>query len=582
MSDSSKPVSRRDLLTGAAAATLGAGALGACQASPGRQWDQAVDIVVVGSGAAAATAAVIASDNGDSVLMLEKASTVGGTAAKSAGVLWVPDNFTLRERGIEDLRDDCLRYMARFAYPERYDVNSPTLGVSPGEFSLLEAFYDNASPAMDRLRDAGALNLAEWRMFALDRPATDYLDNVPENKVPAGRALGPVDAEGKMGLGTLLMEQLHAAINARDIPVLTGHRVVRVVLNGDGRVVGVEADKDGAILSVGARKAVIFGTGGYVHNPEFISKYQRTALVGACAKPDSTGDFINIGGAAGARLGNLSCAWRSQVVLDEVLVNRVLGAGVFYPPGDSMLQVNRYGMRAVNEHRNYNDRTEIHSVYNPSRAEFPNQLMFMVYDQRTAEAFAGVYPIPSKPADAPAIAGDSLADLADKLDARLAEIADQTGGLRLDPAFADKLATTVARFNGFAQAGRDDDFRRGEAAYDTEWHPVFSPMRADTDWPANDSPNITMHPLRDEGPYYAIILAAGALDTCGGPVIDAKARVLDTQDQPIPGLYGAGNCIASPSREAYYGAGHTLGHAVTFGYIAANAAHDETPAGADA
>jgi hypothetical protein len=272
----------------------------------------------------------------------------------------------------------------------------------------------------------------------------------------------------------------------------------------------------------------------------------------------------------------MSGAWRTQIVLEEALVSSVLASGVFFPPGDSMLQVNRYGIRVVNENRNYNDRTEVHGVYDPSEAEHPNQLMFMIYDQRTAEAFAGVYPLPEQPSGSPLVLeGESLDALVERIEERLAEITAQTGGFSLAPSFAANLKTTIRRYNGFARAGKDEDFHRGAAGYDSEWHQVFSPLRAESGWPANENPSITMHPLRDSGPYYAIILAAGALDTNGGPVIDSSARILNTDDEPIPGLYGAGNCIASPSREAYYGAGHTLGMALTFGYIAANAAHRE-------
>ncbi|MEE8339068.1 MAG: FAD-dependent oxidoreductase [Xanthomonadales bacterium] len=576
MGEKHQGITRRQVLAAAGALSVGAITLRTSKAESTAKWDHETDILVVGSGVGGATAAITADQNGDSVMVLEKAFITGGTSIKSAGVLWIPNNFTLREKGIEDGEEDCLKYLARYSYPEHFNPADPQLGLATGQFKLLKAFYTNASRAIDSLRRHGALKVAEWRMFQLDRSATDYLDHVPENKVPAGRALGPLKKDGTMGGGVDLMMQLGDAVKKRGIPLLINHRAKRLILNPAGRAVGLEVESGDTVVAVKARKAVIFATGGYAHNPEFVSLYQANRLWGSCAMPWSTGDFINIAGAAGARMGNMSSAWRTQVLLEEALQSSKLAAGVFFPPGDSMILVNRYGVRVVNENRNYNDRTEVHGIYDASQGEFPNQLLFMIYDQRSAEAFAGVYPIPADPADtAHVLKGDSLQGLAVRINQRLGQIAPQTGGVSLAPSFAGKLKKTINRFNGFARSGKDEDFQRGQAAYDSEWHQVFSPMRTDSGWPPNDGPSITMYPFRHEGPYFAMIYAAGALDTCGGPAIDSSARVLDTQDQPIPGLYGAGNCIGSPSGEAYWGAGHTLGLSMTFGFIAANAAHHE-------
>ena len=81
-------------------------------------------------------------------------------------------------------------------------------------------------------------------------------------------------------------------------------------------------------------------------------------------------------------------------------------------------------------------------------------------------------------------------------------------------------------------------------------------------------PNPTMHEFAGHGPYHAIILGAGALDTKGGPRIDPNGRILGTDGKPIAGLYGAGNCIAAPAGQAYWSAGATIGSALTFGYLA--------------
>jgi predicted oxidoreductase len=168
--------------------------------------------------------------------------------------------------------------------------------------------------------------------------------------------------------------------------------------------------------------------------------------------------------------------------------------------------------------------------------------------------------------------GETLGELSSAISNRLAHFAPKLGGFRLAPDFASNLEQTARRFNHFATTGVDEDFGRGTARYDLQWH---ARARGERCVAANDKPNKTMYPLAPRGPYYAVPVIKGHADTNGGPVINEKAQVLSNRNHPIPGLYGAGNCIASPSGRAYWGGGTTLGLALTFGYLAGkNAALD--------
>jgi predicted oxidoreductase len=84
-----------------------------------------------------------------------------------------------------------------------------------------------------------------------------------------------------------------------------------------------------------------------------------------------------------------------------------------------------------------------------------------------------------------------------------------------------------------------------------------------------------MAAISDKGPYYCILVCGATLDTKGGPKINDKAQIIDPQGAPIPGLYGAGNCIASPAGQAYWSGGGTIGPAMVYGYLAGlNAAQE--------
>ena len=133
--------------------------------------------------------------------------------------------------------------------------------------------------------------------------------------------------------------------------------------------------------------------------------------------------------------------------------------------------------------------------------------------------------------------------------------------LSLSPDFAARLEESVAAYNAAALAGVDSVFHRGETPIQQAWQ-----------GPSQGGPNRTMFPLRSEGPYFCVPLVAGVLDTCGGPVIGPDGAVMHSSGAPIAGLFGAGNCIASPAGQGYWGAGGTIGPALTFGFIAGRSA----------
>lgn len=570
MIDKGQGLSRRRVIAGTGAVAV-AGTLAACGktgAADSEVWDHECEVLCIGSGAAGASAAVAAVEAGAKVIVLEKMAILGGTTAKSGGVCWIFNHFLLKEQGVEDRKEDALKYAVRYGYARHYNPTSPTLGLDENRFKVIEAFYDRGSEAIDFLRGINAVQFKQFRLFQIDRPAPDYADHLPENKVPSGRCLEPAVGSGSAEGGASMATQLHKYLQAKNVPMMLETKVTRILKNAEGRVIGVEAEQDGKTIRVKAAKGVVFGTGGYSHNVELCNLHQPY-VYGSCALPGSTGDFIPLAQEAGAMMGNLSLGWRSQVVMGEALATRAVGWGAFVLPGDSMILVNKYGKRVVNEKRDYNDRAQSHFPYDPAHEEYPNHVQLMLFDERSLDAFGGAFPFPAPNGSMPhMVKGATWEELAAAVDAQLEGWENRTGGARLSADFTRTVKETVARFNDYAKAGEDPEFDRGKFLYDREWHLLFSSRRAGTAFPENPYPNKVMHPFSDTGPYYCIVLGPGTLDTAGGPQVNENAQVLSASGKPIEGLYGAGNCIASPTGQAYLGAGGTIGPAVTFGYIA--------------
>lgn len=524
-------------------------------------WDIEADLVVVGGSLAGFTTALYAHELGASVVVLEKASRIGGTARKAVGGMWVPNNRFMQEAGVADHKEDALAYLARMARPLLFDRQDPFLGLAPWEYQLFEAFCDNADQAFRALEALGV-------EVEQDPAFPDYHMHLPGVNAPRGRELFPRNPDGTRGNGESFMARMAERAAERRIAVQLQHRVVGVILDEDGRVAGVRVQTEDREIAVRGAKGIVFCSGGFTHNEEMRRYYLGGRVVGGCAVFTNEGDFHRIAQHLGIPLVHMDAAYLAPLVLEKMINRDPEMTGVFAVPADSLIMVNRFGRRTVNEKAPPQDRAVQMLAWDPHDADHPNFLMFAIWDQRAAEQFSGTVLggfIPGPDNDAShIIRADTLDGLAVALDERLEHLGDGARNIRLHSGFAGALGETIERFNGFACGGIDHDFRRGETPIELTFH---GPAAED-----NRYPNGTMFPIADEGPYYATVLAPGTLDTKGGPRVNTAGQVLDAHGQPVPGLYAVGNSTAAPTGQSYVTGGITFGPIVTFSYLTARAA----------
>jgi 3-oxosteroid 1-dehydrogenase len=543
------------------------------------------DVVVIGSGASGMTAALTAAKRGLSCVVVEKAPTFGGSAARSGAGVWIPNNEVILAAGVPDTPALAAEYLAAvvgsdtpLARQQSFLQHGPAMisfvmANSPLRFRWMEGYSDYYPELPGGMPNGRSMEPDQIDGHILGAELANL--NPPYLATPAGLvvfsadykwlALSLVNAKGAavaaeclargtaaallgqkpLTMGQALAAGLRAGLLSANVPVWLNTPLVDLNIES-GAVTGALVSQNGAQGLVKARHGVIVGSGGFEHNAAMRAQYQQQPIgtswtVGA---KENTGDGIQAGQRAGAALALMDDAWWGPAVPlpDQAyfcLSERTL-------PGS--LIINAGGARFVNEGAPYSD--VVHVMYQKNAAA-PDIPAWMIVDQNYRNRYlfrdvAPVLPFPDAWYTAGAVYKAATLDL----------LAGQIGV----PAAA--LRSTVSRFNGFALTGNDTDFHRGVSFYD---HYYTDPAVV---------PNSCLAPLW-EPPFYALKIVPGDLGTKGGMVTDARARVLTADGTAIPGLYAAGNASAAVMGHSYAGSGSTIGPAMTFGYVAANDIADQ-------
>nr|CAD6615202.1 FAD-binding protein [Rhizobium sp. Khangiran2] len=548
-----------------------------------------VDLIVLGTGAAGLTAALTATLEGLSVVVLEAAPVVGGTTARSSGTAWIPDNRLMRAAGFAPDAEAARAYLSALIR----DADAQ---------EAWQVFLTHAPKMQADLEDRAEI------LFRPYRSAADYRSNL-EGAASGGRALEPIEFDGRrldnwfdrlaepmreltilggmmitraeaqrlihaerspaamleglklllrhlrdrlcfrrgtrLVMGNALVARLLHATLIRGGLVFTNAHVREIKLT-QGRVAGVGGVYGERPFSLAARAGVVLAGGGFPADPEMTSRYLPTLAPGhSPASPFARGTTIGLGIKAGGQMGpdlGLNALW-----FPSSLWARPDGGLAVYPhialdrakPGSII--IDQAGERFANEASSYHDFCAAMFRHGPAACP-----AWMVVGRDFIRRYGLGVIRPRTASLNPFLRSGYLKTGNDP-----EELARE---LHLPPG---SLSRSIAKFNECVREGQDAGFRRGESAYE----------RANGD----ASRGFANPCLGEVGPgrLYAVALWPTPLATARGLLCGSSGEVLDNEGDAIPGLYAAGNDMQSVFGGEYPGAGAQIGPAMTFGWAAA-------------
>ena len=541
-----------------------------------------VDVLVVGSGAGALTAAITAHDHGGNVLVVEKSDMYGGTSATSGGGIWIPCNHLMEKHGQTDSPQAALSYL------------KACIGDKVTE-TRLQAYVDNAPKMLKYMEDKSDVRFVAtpyadyltekegskdgWRTLdpvpmSATKLGKSFFDMRPphpqttfggftitvnEAKTIITRAKGwkmimtklmlsyrldiPMRMKSKrhrrLCLGNALVGRCLTSVFKRKIPIWR-ESPLKSLIETDGKITGAIITKNGQDVQVNTARGVILACGGFEHN----AKMRKTNLPGptdtkwSATPGQNTGDAHKAAAAVGANMTLMDAAWWGPSVrLPRDDRSRILFAERALP---GIYIVNDKGERYLNEAASYDEVGRQLQAY--------PETSWVIFDRRAREKY-GIGPL-YPTAVHPDSKWSSVIKAVVKKAGSIAELAELTG---IDAA---GLQNTVEKVAKYSETGIDADFGSGSSAYDRYYgDPTIKP-------------NPCLAPLA-KAPFYAFPVYPGDIGTKGGVDVDVNAQALDTKGAPIGGLYATGNTASSVMGYTYPGAGSTLGPAMTFGYVAA-------------
>ncbi len=312
---------------------------------------------------------------------------------------------------------------------------------------------------------------------------------------------------GGAAVGGHIVEVLKAAADELGVDTRTWTEAIEI-LSEEGRVTGIRVRnlREEREYDIEAQ-AVILTAGGFGANQAMLVEYDPDLEgFGTTNHAGATGDAFNLVEGLGVNLVGMEYIQTHPTV--------VPGKGTMITEavrGNGAILVNRNGERFVNE-------LDTRDVVSAAELAQPGGTGLLIFDQGVRESLSAIE----------RYINNGLVTEAETLEG-LAEALEIP---------ADEVIATVAAYNSMVQAEVDPDFGRSSFARSLE-----------------------------TPPYYAVEVGPAVHHTMGGIQIDADARVINQEGEPIPGFFAAGENTGGIHGTNRLG-GNALADIITFGRIA--------------